>query len=411
MLRGKTIVLGITGGIAAYKGAALCSKLVQAGAEVHVIMTESATQFITPLTLQTLSRHPVHIDTFDEKDPSVVTHIDLADRADLIVVAPATANIIGKAANGLADDMLSTTLLAATSPILVAPAMNVHMYEHPAVVRNLELLASRGVMFVEPGTGQLACGYVAKGRLAEPEDIVIAVHSLLKAKENGTLAGKRVLVTAGGTVERLDPVRYLTNDSSGKMGFAIAEAAKVMGAEVTVVAGRTSASPPAGVKVVRVESAQQMLEAVLERFDEADIVVKSAAVADYRPVTRHGQKIKKSGETLTLELEKTTDILQTLGERKTHQLLIGFAAETEQLEKYAMDKLKRKNADLIVGNDVSQEGAGFNGDTNIVQLYGPSGLIEAMPLLSKRETAQRIMTIAAQRLAEGDVRSGGRGVE
>lgn len=399
MLTGKIIILGITGGIAAYKGAALCSKLVQAGAEVHVIMTESAAKFITPLTLQILSRHPVYIDTFDERDPAVVSHIDLADRADLIVIAPATANAIGKMAAGLADDMLTTTLLAATSPIIVAPAMNVHMYEHPAVVHNLELLASRGVMFVEPGTGQLACGYVAKGRLAEPEDIVVAIQAFFS--EQGRLTGKRVLVTAGGTVERLDPVRYLTNDSSGKMGFAIAEAAKVMGAEVTVIAGRTSVDPPAGVTVIRIESAQQMLEAVTERFEESDIVVKAAAVADYRPVVKHEQKQKKSGESLTLELEKTTDILQTLGERKTHQVLIGFAAETEDVERYAMDKLLRKHCDFIVANDVSREGAGFNGDTNIVQLFGPNGLIEAMPIMSKREIARRILEHAVERLAEG----------
>ncbi|MFF2093602.1 bifunctional phosphopantothenoylcysteine decarboxylase/phosphopantothenate--cysteine ligase CoaBC [Paenibacillus sp. NPDC058174] len=397
MLKGKTIILGITGGIAAYKGAALCSKLVQAGADVHVIMTESAAKFITPLTLQTLSRHPVYIDTFEERDPSVVAHIHLADHADLIVIAPATANAIGKIANGLADDMLSTTMLAATSPVLIAPAMNVHMYENPAVVRNLELLAERGMMFVEPGTGQLACGYVAKGRLAEPEDIVRAVEAFFA--QGDTLAGKRVLVTAGGTVERLDPVRYLTNDSSGKMGFAIAEAAKAMGAQVTLIAGRTSAQPPAGVELIRVESAQQMLEAVTERYDTADIVVKAAAVADYRPVKQHGQKLKKNGESLTLELERTTDILQTLGEKKTGQLLIGFAAETEDVERYAMDKLTRKNCDLIVANDVRAEGAGFNGDTNIVQLYGPEGLIEAMPMLSKREVAQRLLLHAANRLA------------
>ncbi|MGM0879434.1 MAG: bifunctional phosphopantothenoylcysteine decarboxylase/phosphopantothenate--cysteine ligase CoaBC [Bacillota bacterium] len=396
MLKGKSIILGITGGIAAYKGAALCSKLVQAGANVRVIMTESATKFITPLTLQTLSRNPVYIDTFDERDPAVVSHIDLADHADLIVIAPATANAIAKLAGGHADDMLSTTLLAATCPILIAPAMNVHMYEHPAVVSNLELLASRGAMFVEPGTGQLACGYVAKGRLAEPEDIAAAIVSWFA--RSGKLAGKRVLVTAGGTMERLDPVRYLTNDSSGKMGFAIAEAARLMGADVTVVAGRTSVSPPAGVRVVRVESAQQMLEAVTGVYEETDIVVKSAAVADYRAVNVSDRKLKKSGEKLVLELERTTDILETLGERKTHQFLVGFAAETEQFEHYAMDKLRRKHCDLIVANDVSKDGAGFNGDTNIVQVFGTEGLVESLPLLSKREVAIRLMELIAGRL-------------
>lgn len=397
MIQGKTIVLGITGGIAAYKGAALCSKLVQAGANVHVIMTDSATKFITPLTLQILSRNPVHIDTFDERDPAVVSHIHLADSADLIVIAPATANVLAKLAGGHADDMLSTTMLAATSPVLIAPAMNVHMYEHPAVVHNLELLAARGVMFVEPGTGQLACGYVAKGRLAEPEEIMIAIESWFA--RSAKLKGKQVLVTAGGTMERLDPVRYLTNDSSGKMGFAIAEAAMLMGADVMVVAGRTFVSPPAGIRIIRVESAQQMLEAVTSRFEESDIVVKSAAVADYRAVDISDQKLKKSGERLVLELERTTDILETLGERKQHQFLVGFAAETEKVAFYAMDKLRRKRCDLIIANDVSAEGAGFNGDTNIVQIFGAEGLVESLPLLSKREVANRIMNVIAERLA------------
>jgi phosphopantothenoylcysteine decarboxylase/phosphopantothenate--cysteine ligase len=396
MLQSKRIVLGITGGIAAYKGAALCSKLVQAGAEVHVIMTESATKFITPLTLQTLSRHVVHIDTFDERDPSVVSHIHLADHADLIIVAPATANVIAKLAGGHADDMLSTTLLAATCPIVIAPAMNVHMYEHPAVVINMELLAERGAMFVEPGTGQLACGYVAKGRLAEPEDIVAAVNAWFARGK--TLSGKKVLVTAGGTIERLDPVRYLTNDSSGKMGFALAEAAALLGAEVTVVAGRTSASPPGGVRLVRAESAGEMLETVLNLYDEMDIVIKAAAVADYRPVHTYEHKLKKTGERLVLELERTTDILQTLGERKRHQLLVGFAAETGNLENYALDKLNRKKCDLIVANDVSSEDAGFNVDTNAVRIYGPEGLVEDVPLLSKRETAARIMDVVVRRM-------------
>ncbi|CAM4285200.1 phosphopantothenoylcysteine decarboxylase/phosphopantothenate--cysteine ligase [Paenibacillus endophyticus] len=396
MLKGKTIILGITGGIAAYKGAALCSKLVQAGAIVHVIMTESATKFITPLTLQTLSRNTVHIDTFDERDPAVVSHIHLADHADLIVIAPATANAIAKLAGGHADDMLSTTLLAATSPVLIAPAMNVHMYEHPAVVSNLELLAARGVMFVEPGTGQLACGYVAKGRLAEPEDIVAAIGSWFS--RGAKLKGKRVLVTAGGTMERLDPVRFLTNDSSGKMGFAIAEAAQLMGADVTLIAGRTTAAVPSGVNVIRVESAQEMLEAVTGRFADMDIVIKAAAVADYRAAQISGQKLKKTGEKLVLELERTVDILETLGQRKQHQFLVGFAAETDQVERYAMDKLRRKNCDLIVANDVAKDGAGFNGDTNIVQVYSSEGLVDSMPLLSKREVATRLLELIEARM-------------
>lgn len=395
MLKGKTIIVGVSGGIAAYKAATICSRLVGLGAEVHVIMTKSATKFITPLTLQTLSRHAVHVDTFEELDPQVVTHIDLADRADLILLAPATANMIAKLAHGIADDMLSTTLLAATCPIVVAPAMNVHMYEHPAVVDNIKLLAERGVRFIDPGTGQLACGYVAKGRLAEPEEIVLALQQWLNKPK--LLRGKKVLVTAGGTMERIDPVRYLTNDSSGKMGFAIAEAALDLGADVTVVAGRTSAAAPQGVKLIKVESAADMLQAVLEQFDDSDIVIKSAAVADYRPKQVHRQKLKKGdAQQLVLELERTTDILATLGERKTHQLLVGFAAETEQLDAYAMDKLKRKNCDYLVANDVSQDGAGFNYDTNVISIYNTNGLVEQLPLMSKRDAAERLLQILAQ---------------
>jgi phosphopantothenoylcysteine decarboxylase/phosphopantothenate--cysteine ligase len=395
----KTVLLGISGGIAAFKAASLCSKLVQAGAEVRVIMTESAAQFITPLTLQTLSRHPVHIDTFDERNPAVVSHIDLADRADVVIVAPATANIIAKLAWGLADDMLSTTLLATTAQVLIAPAMNVHMFEHPAVIHNISLLASRGVRFIEPGTGQLACGYVGKGRLAEPEEIMEAAKILLAG--NQSLKGKRVLVTAGGTVERIDPVRYLTNDSSGKMGFAIAEAARNRGAEVTVIAARTFVEPPSGVTLIRVESASEMYDAVMKELDKADIVVKSAAVADYRPVRRMDRKLKKSGDSLMLELEKTTDILQEAGNRKTGQFLVGFAAETGDLAHFAMDKLQRKKCDLIVANDVAEEGAGFHHDTNIVRVFGPEGLAASWPILSKREVAERLLDLITERILTG----------
>ncbi len=395
-MKGKTIVLGITGGIAAYKAAALCSKLTQAGAEVHVIMTESAARFITPLTLQTLSRHPVHTDTFDERDPAVVSHIDLADRADLVVVAPATANLIGKMAHGLADDMLSTTLLATVAPVLLAPAMNVHMYEHPAVIANIETLGQRGVRFVEPGTGQLACGYVGKGRLAEPDEIALAVQEMLA--EPRLLAGRKVLVTAGGTVERIDPVRYITNDSSGRMGVAIAEAARDLGAEVTLIAARTSVPLPGGMTVVRAESAEAMREAVMAHYPWTDVLVKSAAVADYRPVVQHASKQKKSEAKLVIELEKTADILEEAGRSKQGQLLVGFAAETDNLAVHAMDKLQRKNCDLIVGNDVTAPGAGFNGDTNIVHVFDGTGEIAAWPQLSKREVGRRLMRMIADRL-------------
>ncbi|WP_255570124.1 bifunctional phosphopantothenoylcysteine decarboxylase/phosphopantothenate--cysteine ligase CoaBC [Cohnella sp. CFH 77786] len=403
-MTGKTIVLGISGGIAAYKAATLCSRLVSWGAQVRVIMTDGAARFVTPLTLQTLSRHPVATDVFDERDPSVVQHIDWADAADLVIVAPATANVIGKMAAGIADDMLSTTLLATTAPIVVAPAMNVHMWEHPAVVDNVLKLASRGVRFVEPGTGQLACGYVGKGRLAEPEEIAEAAASLLAGPR--LLAGLKIVVTAGGTVERIDPVRYVTNDSSGKMGFALAETAREYGAEVTLICARTDERPPGGVNVVRVESAADMFDEVTKRLGDADVIVKAAAVADYRPLVRHDTKMKKDGETLTVEFVRNPDILQAIGDWKAAHpdgkapFTIGFAAETGDLEKYAMDKLKRKKCDLIVANDVSLPGAGFGTDTNIASVYAPEGLVESIPLSAKRWVAERIWQLAAERMKQ-----------
>ncbi|MFD0697168.1 bifunctional phosphopantothenoylcysteine decarboxylase/phosphopantothenate--cysteine ligase CoaBC [Paenibacillus sp. GCM10027628] len=396
VLQGKTIVLGVCGGIAAYKAAALTSKLTQAGAKVRVIMTESAVQFVAPLTFQTLSRHHVFVDTFDEKDPSVVSHINLADSADLVLVAPATANMIGKLALGLGDDMLSTTLLAAMAPIWVAPAMNVHMYANPAVQRNMQTLRSRGVRFIEPGEGQLACGYVGKGRLAEPEEIVAA--ALQHFAGSGLLRGRRVLVTAGGTVERIDPVRYITNDSSGKMGYAIAEEAVRMGASVTLVTGPTALPAPEGVEIVPVQSALDMREAVMARLETAHLIIKAAAVADYRPAVVAEQKIKKKADSLTLELVKNPDILQEIGTLKQDQFVVGFAAETERLDEHALDKLKRKNCDLIVGNDVSQEGAGFSGDTNVVRIFDRNGLVEALPLQSKKDVARRLLELAAERM-------------
>ncbi|WP_426447237.1 bifunctional phosphopantothenoylcysteine decarboxylase/phosphopantothenate--cysteine ligase CoaBC [Paenibacillus sp. S-38] len=400
MLQGKTIVLGVCGGIAAYKAAALCSRLTQAGAKVRVIMTESAVKFVAPLTFQALSRHEVAVDTFDEKDPSVIMHIDLADSADAVVVAPATANLIGKMALGLADDMLSTTLLATEAPVFVAPAMNVHMYAHPAVQANLQSLAGRGVRFIEPGVGQLACGYVGKGRLAEPEEIASVLHRYFA--EEGLLKGRRLLVTAGGTVERIDPVRYLTNDSSGKMGYAIADEARRMGARVTLVTGKASVPAPAGVEVVRVESALDMREAVLSRMEQQDIIIKAAAVADYRPAEAAQQKIKKKSDEMTLQLVKNPDILAELGERKTTQFIVGFAAETQNVEANATDKLKRKRSDLLVANDVTVEGAGFGTDTNLVRIYDAAGLVEALPMLSKQDVAARLLALIAERLPKGE---------
>lgn len=402
MLTGKKILLGITGGIAAFKAASLCSKLVQQGAEVRVIMTKSATKLITELTLQALSKNPVYTDTFDEKNPATIAHISLADWADLVLVAPATANIIGKMANGIADDMLSTTLLATQAPIMVAPAMNVHMYVHPAVSRNLAELASRGVLMVEPGEGLLACGYIGKGRMEEPETIVAVVNSFFDRQNKialRPLTGKKVVVTAGGTVERIDPVRYISNDSSGKMGFAIAKAACELGADVVLIAANTKLAPPSGVKVISLESAKEMYDAVAAEWNDTDILVKSAAVADYRPKEVSEQKIKKSGDIMTLELVKNIDILETFGRLKTSQFLIGFAAETTNVEHYAMDKLHRKNCDLLVANDVTKAGAGFGIDTNVVSIYDGDGLVESLPLQSKDEVGLRIIELAAQRLS------------
>ncbi|MCQ9280338.1 bifunctional phosphopantothenoylcysteine decarboxylase/phosphopantothenate--cysteine ligase CoaBC [Priestia aryabhattai] len=393
MMKGKRILLCVSGGIAVYKAVALTSKLVQAGAEVKVMMTASAREFVTPLTFQALSRNPVYTDTFDEKDPSVIAHIDLADWPDLILVAPATANMIGKIANGLADDMISTTLLAATAPVWIAPAMNVHMYDHPAVKKNMSTLSSFGYSFVEPGEGYLACGYVGKGRLEEPETIVSLIGSYF-SKVSDTqkiFDGINVLVTAGPTVERVDPVRFFTNRSTGKMGYALAEQAAKLGASVTLVTGPTNLEYPKGVQVVQIESAQQMLEAVMQRYHEADVVIKSAAVADYRPKYVFDQKMKKQPGEAVLELERTTDILRTLGERKEHQLLVGFAAETEQVDEYAQKKLLSKNLDMIVANNVTTEGAGFGTDTNIVTLYKRSGESKELPILSKHDVATEVL--------------------
>ncbi|GMG75736.1 bifunctional phosphopantothenoylcysteine decarboxylase/phosphopantothenate--cysteine ligase CoaBC [Priestia megaterium] len=392
-MKGKRILLCVSGGIAVYKAVALTSKLVQAGAEVKVMMTASAREFVTPLTFQALSRNPVYTDTFDEKDPSVIAHIDLADWPDLILVAPATANMIGKIANGLADDMISTTLLASTAPVWIAPAMNVHMYDHPAVKKNMSTLSSFGYSFVEPGEGYLACGYVGKGRLEEPETIVSLIGSYF-SKVSDTqkiFDGINVLVTAGPTVERVDPVRFFTNRSTGKMGYALAEQAAKLGASVTLVTGPTNLEYPKGVQVVQIESAQQMLEAVMQRYHEADVVIKSAAVADYRPKYVFDQKMKKQPGEAVLELERTTDILRTLGERKEHQLLVGFAAETEQVDEYAQKKLASKNLDMIVANNVTTEGAGFGTDTNIVTLYKRSGESKELPILSKHDVATEVL--------------------
>ncbi|WP_188068780.1 bifunctional phosphopantothenoylcysteine decarboxylase/phosphopantothenate--cysteine ligase CoaBC [Brevibacillus brevis] len=395
-LAGKRIVLGVSGGIAAYKAAALTSKLTQAGALVHVILTESALQFIQPLTFQALSHLPVYTDTFTEPDPHVISHIELADRADLVLIAPATANVIGKMANGIADDMLTTTVLATKAPVMVAPAMNVNMYNHPAVIANMDKLTAYGYRFVEPGVGLLACGWIGKGRLAEPEEIVEAVRQWFASDETRQtirekdLQDKHVLITAGPTREKIDPVRYITNHASGKMGYAIAEAARDRGAKVTLVSGPTTLARPDGVEFIAVESVQEMFDAVMEQLPHCDIVVKSAAVSDYRPKHVAEHKLKKGDGPLDLVLEKAPDILKTIGERKTKQFVVGFAAETQNVLQHAQSKLERKNLDMIVANNVLLEGAGMGSDTNIVTLLTRDGEQLALDKLSKRAVADKL---------------------
>ncbi|OMP68550.1 bifunctional phosphopantothenoylcysteine decarboxylase/phosphopantothenate--cysteine ligase CoaBC [Domibacillus epiphyticus] len=399
-MNGKHILLCVSGGIAVYKAAALTSKLKQAGAEVKVVMTESAQKFVTPVTFQALSGQPVYTDTFDEKDPAKIAHIDIADWADLVLVAPASANIIAKMANGIADDMVSTVLLAGTAPKWIAPAMNVHMYAHPAVQKNMNTLKSFGYRFIEPGEGYLACGYTGKGRLEEPEVITALVSEYFSGQKNTPLLGKKVIVTAGPTREAVDPVRFFTNHSTGKMGYAVAEAARDLGADVTLISGPVNLEPPAGVNVINVESAKDMFDAVIESYDGADIVVKTAAVADYRPKRIHDSKMKKQDGELSLELERTIDILKTLGEQKAHQFLIGFAAETNDVTTYAKRKLESKNADMIVANNVKQAGAGFGGDTNIITVFHRDGTTREYDLMSKRDAAVHILKEAIERMGD-----------
>lgn len=400
MLKDKKVLLCVTGGIAVYKAAALTSKLTQAGASVKVMISASAREFVTPLTFQALSRHDVYTNTFDEKDSAVIAHIDLADWADIVLIAPATANIIGKVANGIADDMISTTILATEAPVWFAPAMNVHMYAHPAVQKNMNTLLSFGYQFIEPGEGYLACGYVGKGRLEEPETIVNYLQQFFPQDKHLPLRGKKFLITAGPTREAIDPVRFITNHSSGKMGYALAEEAIKLGADVTLVSGPVNIAAPVKANLIKVESAAQMYDAVWPYYDTVDVVIGTAAVADYKPKVYHQNKMKKKPGDNVIELERTKDILQELGSKKTHQLIIGFAAETTAVEEYAREKLIKKNADMIVANNVTTEGAGFGTDTNIVTMYKRDGSAIELPRLSKAETAQRILAEVASMFKE-----------
>lgn len=390
MLQEKNILLCVTGGIAVYKVVTLTSKLTQAGANVKVIMSKSATEFVTPLTFQVLSQHEVYTNTFIENDPQVISHIDLADWADLVIVAPATANTIGKLANGIADTMITTVLLATTADIWIAPAMNVHMYHHPAVRKNIDTLLSYGYQFIEPHAGHLACGHVGKGRLEEPENLLAFIEDYFRA-DRANLSGKKIVVTAGPTREKVDPVRFMTNYSTGKMGYALAEEAVQAGAKVVLISGPVQLQPPSGVQFIAIESAKEMYEAVLTHFADANVVIKSAAVADYRPKIIHEQKMKKGSGDFYIELERTKDILFELGQRKENQLLIGFAAETEKVAENATKKLVSKNADMIIANNITESGAGFGTDTNKVTIYKRNGTQVNLPTMSKHEVARHIL--------------------
>ena len=393
MLKGKTVLLGVTGSIAAYKAADLASRLMKQHAQVHVIMTENAAKFISPITFETLTNRKCITDTFDRNYPSdhpvEVEHIALAKKADLVIVAPATANIIAKMAYGIADDMLSTTLLACTCPVLVSPAMNTKMYEHPATQANLAVLRQRGVKIIEPSSGLLACGDEGKGKLPEPA--VLVDHILAEIACPKDLTGKKILVTAGPTRESLDPVRFITNHSSGKMGYAIAHAAALRGADVTLVSGPVSLTPPLGVKLVPITSAHDLFCAVTAVSAEQDIIIKAAAVADYRPVSVSDEKIKKADNDLSLSLARTEDTLQYLGERKSEgQILCGFAMETSDLENKARAKLKKKNLDMIVANNVKVAGAGFGTDTNVVTFITKDST-EQLEIMSKENVAMKLL--------------------
>lgn len=391
MLKNKHVTVFVTGGIAVYKAADLVRKFIKAGAIVRVAMTESATQFVQPLTFQILSRNEVYTDTFDEKKPENVSHIHLADWTELAVIAPATANIIGKMANGIADDMVSTTLMATTAPRLIIPAMNSNMLANPATQMNLERLESFGYIIMEPDTGFLAEGYEGKGRLPEPEKIVEKAHLLLLEKATDLpLKGKKVIISAGGTIERIDPVRYITNDSSGKMGHRLAEQARDLGANVILVTA-SRLERPFGMVVKPVSSARDMQTAIMSDFEDADIIVMAAAVSDYRPKNQADKKMKKANQDVQILLEENPDILATMGQQKTKQFLIGFAAETNDIEKYAKDKLKRKNANMIVANDVSKEHTGFNKDTNEVTIYQPDKEAIHVETDTKENIAKKIL--------------------
>ncbi len=391
MLKGKTVLLGVTGGIAAYKAAELCSLMVKQHADVRVVMTENATKFISPIVFENLSKNHVATDTFDRSRPFEVEHIALADAADVVIAAPATADFIAKAANGLADDMLTTTVLACDCPKIAAPAMNTKMYENPVTLDNIEKLKKYGWKVIEPASGRLACGAVGKGKLPDPSGILEYV--IMAADSRNDMKGLNVLVTAGPTREAIDPVRYITNHSSGRMGYAVAKAAAKRGARVTLVSGPTELPAPVGISMVDVVSAQDMFDAVTARSADQDIIIKAAAVADYRPAEVAGDKIKKRGDDsdLCLRLERTNDILAYLGEhKKDGQILCGFSMETKDMLANSRKKLVKKNLDLIAANNLKEAGAGFGVDTNLLTVISADEEI-SLPLMSKQEAADRLL--------------------
>lgn len=389
MLKGKTVLLGVTGGIAAYKAAALASALVKLHASVEVVMTENATKFITPLTFEQLTGRRTMVDTFDRNFSHQVEHISLAQRTDLVIVAPATANVCAKLAHGLADDMLTTTVLACKCPKLIAPAMNTNMYENPVTQDNLALLRRYGWEVIEPASGRLACGAVGKGKMPEPETLV--QHILRHIAREQDMKGLRVLVTAGPTQEALDPVRYLTNHSTGKMGYALAKIAMLRGAEVTLISGPTAIQPPPFVEVVPVVSAREMFQAVVSHSQEADMIIKAAAVADHTPSSYSPEKLKKKDGELSLSLARTQDILGYLGShRRPGQIVCGFSMETEDMIENSRQKLLHKQVDMICANNLKQEGAGFGVDTNVLTLITKSDTVQ-LPLLTKEEAADQIL--------------------
>lgn len=393
MLTGKTVVLGVTGSIAAYKSASLASALVKENADVHVLMTKNAENFINPITFETLTHNKCIVDTFDRDFEFDVKHISLAKKADLFMIAPATANVIGKIANGIADDMLTTTVMAARCPVFIAPAMNTAMYENPSVQDNMSKLKSYGYKIVEPASGYLACGDTGKGKMPEPEYLKeLIINEIAFDKK---LEGRRVLVSAGATKEALDPVRFISNHSSGKMGYAVAQMAAAMGAKVTLVSGETNLECPIGVNRISIKSAAEMKAAIDENFDNADILVMAAAVADYRPKTVAADKLKKADGMNSIELERTDDILKGLGERKRDgQFICGFSMETRDLIENSKKKLSSKNMDMIVANNLKVDGAGFSGDTNVITIITENEMKE-LPLMTKLEAARYLLEVIA----------------